>query len=345
MPIRYPAVQDGLGEQKMGFDRLKRREFVALLGVTAAALPLGVRAQSPSARRVGVLVTLEANDPEGESELKALRVAFEKLGWIEGRNLQLEVRWSGGEPHRIQASAKELVALPCEVIVSRSTPATAALIKETRSIPIVFSYVVDPVGSGFVQSFQRPGGNLTGFQTYEFTLAGKWLQLLLQVAPSVRRVGLIHNPATAPLGFLRTIEAIPAAPSVQLMRLPVHDAPEIDTVIADFAREPNGGIVVMPDTFNDASHEQIVALAARYRLPAVYAHRFDDGLICYGPDLSDALQRTAPYVDRILKGEKPGDLPVQAPTKYELTINLSVAESLGLKIAPDLLAIADEVVQ
>jgi putative tryptophan/tyrosine transport system substrate-binding protein len=324
---------------------MRRREFITAVGGAAVAWPLGARAQSGPARRVGVLITLETNDPEGESELKALKEAFQKIGWVDGRNLQLEIRWSGGEPSRIQASAKELVALPCDVIVARSTPAVAALMKETHTIPIVFSYVVDPIGSGFVQSFPRPGGNVTGFQTYEFTLAGKWLQLLLQVAPSVRRVGLIHNPATAPPGFLRAMEALPASSSVQLIRVPVHNAAEIDSAIADFVREPGGGLVVMPDTFNDARHEQIVALTAKYRLPAVYTHRFDDGLICYGPDLSDVLRRTAPYVDRILKGEKPGDLPVQAPTKYELIINRRIAEALGLKIPPDLLALADEVIE
>jgi putative ABC transport system substrate-binding protein len=323
---------------------MRRREFITAVG-GAAAWPLVARAQSGPARRVGVLITLETNDPEGESELKALKEAFQKIGWVDGRNLQLEIRWSGGEPSRIQASAKELVALPCDVIVARSTPAVAALMKETHTIPIVFSYVVDPIGSGFVQSFPRPGGNVTGFQTYEFPLAGKWLQLLLQVAPSVRRVGLIHNPATAPPGFLRAMEALPASSSVHLIRVPVHNAAEIDSAIADFVREPGGGLVVMPDTFNDARHEQIVALTAKYRLPAVYTHRFDDGLICYGPDLSDVLRRTAPYVDRILKGEKPGDLPVQAPTKYELIINRRIAEALGLKIPPDLLALADEVIE
>jgi putative tryptophan/tyrosine transport system substrate-binding protein len=324
---------------------MTRREFITAVGGAAVAWPLAARAQSGPARRVGVLITLETNDPEGESELKALKEAFQKIGWVDGRNLQLEIRWSGGEPSRIQASAKELVALPCDVIVARSTPAVAALMKETHTIPIVFSYVVDPIGSGFVQSFPRPGGNVTGFQTYEFTLAGKWLELLLQVAPSVLRVGLIHNPATAPPGFLRAMEVLPASSSVQLIRVPVHNAAEIDSAIADFVREPGGGLVVMPDTFNDARHEQIVALTAKYRLPAVYTHRFDDGLICYGPDLSDVLRRTAPYVDRILKGEKPGDLPVQAPTKYELIINRRIAEALGLKIPPDLLALADEVIE
>jgi putative tryptophan/tyrosine transport system substrate-binding protein len=325
---------------------MKRREFITLLGGGAATWPVGVQAQLVERmRRVGVLITLEANDPEGESELKALKQAFQELGWAEGRNLQLEIRWSGGEPSRIQAFASELVRLPCEVIVARSTPAVAALIKETHTIPIVFSYVVDPIGSGFVQSFARPGGNVTGFQTYEFTIAGKWFQLLTDVAPSVRRIGLIHNPATAPPGFLRALEALPPSNSVQLVRTPVHSAAEIDAAIAALAREPGGGLMIMPDTFNDSNHAQIVALASKYGLPAVYTHRFDDGLICYGPDLSDVLRRTAPYVDRILRGEKPGELPVQAPIKYELTINLKIAKVLGLEIPPTILALADEVIE
>jgi putative tryptophan/tyrosine transport system substrate-binding protein len=325
---------------------MRRRDIIHLLACAAVAVTAaGQGTASERMRRVGVLIALEANDPEGESELKALKQAFQELGWVEGRNLRLEIRWPGGEPSRIQASAKELVTLPCEVIVARSTPAVAALMKETRTIPIVFSYVVDPIGSGFVQSFPRPGGNVTGFQTYEFTLAGKWLQLLLEAAPSVRRVGLIHNPATAPPGFLRALEALPPSTSVQLVRAPVHNAADIDAAIAGLAREPGGGLLIMPDTFNDANHSQIVALAGKYGLPAVYTHRFDDGLICYGPDLSDVLRRTAPYVDRILRGEKPGDLPVQAPTKYELTINLKIAAALGLRIPPNLIAIADEVLQ
>jgi putative tryptophan/tyrosine transport system substrate-binding protein len=329
----------------MQFGQLKRREFITFLGGAAIAWPCAAPAQQAERRRrVGVLIALEANDPEGASELKALKQAFQELGWVDGRNLQLEIQWSGGEPSRIQAAAKELVALPCEVIVARSTPAVAALIKETHAIPIVFSYVVDPIGSGFVQSFARPGGNVTGFQTYEFTLAPKWLQLLLQIAPAVRRVGLIHNPATAPPGFLHALDELPPTP-VELIRAPIHNAEDIDVAIAGLAREHHAGAIIMPDTFNDANHEQIVDLAAKHRLPAIYAHRFDDGLICYGPNLSDVLRRTAPYVDRILRGEKPSELPVQAPTKYELTINLKIAEALGLTVPANLLAIADNVVR
>src|SRR5262249_17546949 len=260
-------------------------------------------------------------------------------------NLQAEYKWAGGEPDRIQAAAKELVGSECEVIFGRSTPAVAALLKETRTIPIVFAYVVDPVGSGFVQSFARPGCNVTGFKTYEFAIAGKWLQFLMEVAPSVRRVGLIYNPATAPPGFLRALEAFAPSTPVQLVHAPVHSPPEIDAAVAAIAREPGGGLMMMPDTFNDANYAQFIALAAKNRLPAVYPHRFNDGLICYGPDLPDVLRRAASYVDRILKGEKPGELPVQAPIKYELVINLKTAKALGLDVPPALLARADEVIE
>jgi putative tryptophan/tyrosine transport system substrate-binding protein len=244
------------------------------------------------------------------------------------RNLQLEYRWSGGEANRIQASAKELVSAAVEVIVARSTPAVAALLMETRTIPFVFSYVVDPVGSGFVQSFARPGGNVTGFQVYEFTIAGKWLQLLTEAAPSLRRIGLIHNPATAPQGFLRALETLAPSSPVPLIPTPVHDSAEIDAAIAGIAREPGGGLIIMPDIFNDANHPQIVALAAKHGLPAVYTHRFDDGLICYGPDLPDLFHRVASYVDRILRGEKPSELPVShRPNMNWLSIRRSQTRS------------------
>jgi putative ABC transport system substrate-binding protein len=229
----------------MQFDQLKRREFITLLGGAAAAWPLAAHAeQRDRVRRVGVLMALDANDPQGQSELRSLRQGFQELGWIEGRNLQFEFQWAGGEPHRIQASAKVLVGLPCEVIFARSTPVVAALLKETRTIPIVFAYVVDPVGSGFVHSFARPGGNVTGFQTYEFTIAGKWPQLLVEIAPSVRRIGMIHNPTTAPLGFLRALDALAPSIPAQLLSAPVHDPAEIDAAIAGLAREPDGGLTV-----------------------------------------------------------------------------------------------------
>src|ERR1700674_768921 len=258
---------------------MQRREFITLLGGAAATWPLAARAQAERVRRIGVLMALDANDPQGQSEVRALRQGFQELGWIEGRNLQLEYSWPGSEPNRIQASAKELVGLPCEVIFARSTPVVAALLKETRTIPIVFAYVVDPIGSGFVQSFALPGGNVTGFQTYEFTIAGKWLQMLMEVAPSVRRVGLIYNPMTAPPGFLRALETLAPSSPVQLVHAPVHSSAEIDAAIAGLAREPGGGLMMMPDTFNDANYAQFIALAGKYGLPAVYPHRFDDRLI------------------------------------------------------------------
>ena len=325
---------------------MNRRAFITLLGGAAVAWPLAARAQQrEEIRRVGVLMGLEKDDPEGVSQLKALKRAFQELGWVDGRNLQLEISWSGGEPDRIQASARELVTLPCEVIIARSTPATAALMRETRTIPIVFAYVGDPIGSGFVQSFPRPGGNVTGFQVYEFTLAPKWLQLLMEVAPSLRRVGLIHNPDTVPPGFLRALDELSPSLSVRLIRAPVHNAGDIDAAITGLAREQDTGLMIMPDIFNDANHEQIAGLAAKYRLPTIYTHRFDDGLISYGPDLPDVLRRTASYVDRILRGEKPGDLPVQAPTKYELVINLKIAKALGLDVPPTLLIRAHEIIE
>ena len=324
---------------------MRRRKFILLLGGAAVAWPLAARARSERIRRVGVLMALDAADPQGQIEMRAFRKGLQQLGWIEGRNLELEYRWAGGEPDRIQASAKELVELPCEVIFARSTPATAALLKETHTTPIVFAYVVDPVGSGFIQSFARPSANVTGFQTYEFAIAGKWLQLLMEIAPSVRRVGLIYNPKTAPPGFLRALKSFAPSTPVQLVHAPVHNSADYDATIAGIAGEPGGGLMMMPDTFNDAKFAQFIALAAKHRLPAVYHHRFDDGLICYGPDLPDVLRRAASYVDRILRGEKPGELPVQAPTKYELVINLKTAKALGLEVPPTLLVLADEVIE
>ena len=237
---------------------------------------------------------------------------------------------AGGEPGRIQTSAKEPVRLQCEVIAARSTPAVAALLKETHAIPIVFTYVFDPIGSGFVRSFARPDGNVTGFQTYEPTIVGKWLQILLEIAPSLRRVAFIYNPTTTSPGFSHAFETLAPSVPVQSVAAPVHNSAEIDGALAGLARDPGGGLMMVADTFNDANHAQIIALAAKHGLPAIYPHRFDDALITYGPDLSDLFQRAASYVDRILRGQKPGELPVQAPTKYELIVNLKTAKALGL---------------
>jgi putative ABC transport system substrate-binding protein len=288
---------------------------------------------------------MDAGDPAGQSEVTALKQGLQELGWVEGRNLQIEHYWPGGEPDRIQASAKELVARKPEVIVARTTPVVAALLEETRALPIIFTYVFDPIGSGFVRNFAQPGGNVTGFQTFEPTIVGKWLQILLEIAPSVRRIGFIYNPRTVPPGLLRAFETFAPSAPIRLVAAPVHDSAEIDATLAALAGEPGGGLIIVADAFTDANHALIVALAARYRLPAIYPHRFDDALITYGPDLTDLLRRAASYVDRILRGEKPSELPVQAPTKYELIINLKAAKALGLIVPSSLLATADEVIE
>jgi putative ABC transport system substrate-binding protein len=328
---------------------MKRREFIALVGGAVVPWPLSARGQQPErVRRIGILMGLAASDPGGQSEVAALKQGLQALGWIEGRNVQIEMGWAGGELQPMQASARELVARQCEVIVGRSTPVVAALLKETRTIPIVFVAVVDPVGSDFTVSLARPGGSVTGFQNYEFTMGGKWLELLKQVAPHVTRVAMIYNPTTVPYEFVRKLEAISPSLGLQPVHVRVRDAAEIDSAIATFAREPGGGMIVVPDTFNVANRVQIIGLAAKHSLPAVYTnvlHTRSNGLISYGPDTPDLFRRAASYVDRILKGEKPADLPVQQPTKYELIINLKTAKAFGLTIPPTLLAIADEVIE
>jgi putative tryptophan/tyrosine transport system substrate-binding protein len=324
---------------------MQRRMFITLLGGAAIAWPRAAGAQQPERmRRIGVLMALDPGDPEGQSEMSGLKQGLQELGWVEGRNLQIEYFWPGGEPGRIEAAAKDLAGRQCDVIVARSTPVVAALLRATHTIPIVFGWVVDPVGSGFVQSFPHPGGNVTGFQNMEFSMVGKWIELLTRIAPSVRRVVYIYNLATVPTGFLRTLDALAPTIAVQLVAAPVHNAAEIDAAVVEFAREPGGGLMMMPDTFNEANYAQIIALAAKCGLPAVYPHRFDNGLISYGPDLPGLFKRAASYVDRILRGEKPGELPVQAPTSYELIVNLKTAKALGLTVPQSLVVAADEVI-
>jgi putative ABC transport system substrate-binding protein len=328
---------------------MRRREFMALSGGAAVAAllawSLAARAQAEQIRRICVLMGMDAGDPVGQSEVRALKQGLQELGWIEGRNLHIEHYWPGGQLDRIQISAKELVGLKCEVIVARATPVVAALLRETRAVPIVFTYVFDPIGSGFVQNFARPGGNVTGFQTFEPTIVGKWLQILLEVAPSLRRIGFVYNPDTVPPGLLHAFETFALSAPVRLVAAPVHDPAEIDATFAELARQPRGGLMIVADTFTDANHAQITALATKFGLPAIYAHRFDDALITYGPDLTDLLRRAASYVDRILRGEKPGELPVQAPSKYELTINLKIAKALGLDVPGHLQQLADDVIE
>ncbi len=307
--------------------------------------------QGERMRRIGVLMAYPENDLEGPAFLAAFREALQKLGWAEDRNIRFDTRWATPEDAEArQRFAKELVALQPDLILSAATPTTTALLQQTRTIPIVFVTVADPVGSGFVASFSRPGGNVTGFQAMVGSLAGKWLELLKEIAPRVARVAVLFNPVAAPYAesYLNPLKAAAASFAVEEIAAPVRDMSELESVVAAQARAPNGGLVVMPDTFTDVHRAEITSLAARYGLPAVYARRiFTElgGLLSYGIDELDSYRRAATYVDRILKGAKPSELPVQAPVKFELVINLKTAKALGLEIPPTLLATADEVIE
>jgi putative ABC transport system substrate-binding protein len=334
----------------MPFDRLKRREFISLLG-SAVGWPLVARAeQLEQMRRIGVLMSLADSDPDAQARVATFRKGLQTLGWVEGRNVRIDIRWAASDAALMQRFAKELIALQPDLILSHNTPTTASLLQQTRTIPIVFVIVSDPVGSGFVASFPRPGGNVTGFTNIEPTMAGKWLELLKEVAPNVTRVALLFNPATAPYAeyYLGPLKAAAASFAVKAIAAPVRDARELESVVAAQAREPNSGLLVMPDSFMNIHSADIVSLAARHRLPAIYPFRFfaeGGGLLSYGNDLFDNFQRAAVYVDRILKGETPADLPVQAPIKFNLVINLRAASVFGLEIPPTLLARADEVIE
>jgi putative ABC transport system substrate-binding protein len=323
---------------------MRRRDFIGIVTAAATTGLFAAQANAEQVRRIGVLMGMEPHDPAGLSEVGALKQGLHELGWVEGRNLQIEEFWPGGQLDHIQASAKELVGLKCEVIVARTTPAVAAILKETRAIPIVFTYVFDPISSGFVQNFAQPGGNVTGFQVFEPTIVGKWLQILSEVAPSLRRIGFVYNPNTAPPALVHAFKAFAPSAPVPLIAVPAHEPAELDAAFAQFARQPGGGMIVVADVFTDAYHAQISALATKFTLPAIYAHRFDDALVTYGPDLTDLLRRASSYVDRILRGEKPGDLPVQAPSKYELIVNLRAAKAIGLDVPGYLQQLADEVI-
>jgi putative ABC transport system substrate-binding protein len=329
---------------------IARRKFVAALS-GAVAWPLAARAQQAERmRRIGVLMNAAENDPDARSEFEVFRQGLHELGWSEGRNLQIDYRWGGGDVGRIKVFAKELIDLSPDVIVGHTTPSVVALRQETHSIPIVFLTVTDPVGQGFVASLAHPGGNITGFQVFEFSLGAKWMDTLKQIAPSLTRVATFFNPETAPYYplYLRTIEKAASSFAVELIAVEVHDDAEIERAISTLAREPDGGLIVFPDSFNVVHRQTIIALVERYRLPAIYDFRYfavDGGLISYGTDEIDLFRRTATYVDRILKGEKPGDLPVQQPTKFELVINLKTAKALGLTVPQTLLVAADDVIE
>ena len=332
---------------------IRRRDFVILLGGgAAAAWPLAARAQQTErVRRIGVLMGWPESDSEAQSEFAAFVQELRKLGWADGRNLRIDSRWAmPAHPESMHRFAKELVALQPELILSQSTPATAALLQQTRTIPIIFAIVADPIGSGFVASFPRPGGNATGFAVTEPTQAGKWVELLKEIAPRVTRVAALFNPAMATFAefWLKPFKAAAASFAVEAILAPVHDMSELESVIAAQAREPNTGLFVMPDAFIITYRAEVTSLAARYRLPAVYAFRFfteAGGLLSYGEDLTDNFRRAATYADRILKGEKASELPVQAPVKFELVINVKAATALGLTVPPGMLARADEVIE
>ena len=327
---------------------MKRREFITLLGGTAAAWPLAAHGQQPGkVYRVGMLTGQPEGDPENAARLAAFRLALGKFGWSEGRNLLIDIRWGAGDPDRMRVLAKELNRLGPDIVVSER-PATAALRQEIPNVPIVFSQVANPVGAGFAASLARPGGNITGFTNFEPSMGGKWLELLKEVAPRVARTAAIFNPETHSGQYWQSIEAAAPSLAVTFTRAPVRDAAEIERTIEAFARDPNGGLLVMPDSFTLTHRELIVALAERHRLPSIYAFRVfpaSGGLLSYGIDQVEIYRRIAAYVDRIFRGANPGELPIEGPTKFELAVNLKTAKALGLEVPPSLLARADEVIE
>jgi ABC-type uncharacterized transport system substrate-binding protein len=326
---------------------MRRRDFIQGIAVSSA-WPLAVRAQQGErVRRVGVLMNLAAGDPEGEARSAAFLQALQQLGWSDGRNVRIDYRWAAGDAGRFHRYAEELLALVPDVILASATPSVQALQQATRTVPIVFAIVADPVGAGFVDNLARPGGNVTGFTPFEYGISGKWLELLKEIAPRVTRVAVLRD-LNIGLGQLGAIQSVAPSLGVELTPIGVDDAGQIERTVAAFARSSNGGLIVTASTSAIIYRELITTLAARNKLPAVYYERYwvaGGGLVSYGPDFRDQFRRAAGYVDRILKGEKPADLPVQAPTKYELVVNPKTAKALGLEIPATLLARADEVIE
>ncbi len=329
---------------------MRRREFVTLLG--AAVWPIAASAQqSDRIRRVGVLMPFATGDAAGKLELAAFAQQLQALGWTDGGNLRIDYRWAAGDPERMQVLAKELIALQPDVVFSRSTPVTGALVKQTRAIPLVFVVVSDPVGEGFVASVARPGGNATGFTNAESSLTGKWLGLLKEMMPSINRVAFIFDPKVAAGGgsyYTKLIEAAAPQFRVSPTAVPIRGSADIESAVGDFLRIPNGGLLVLPDSTTNFYRGRIIAIAAQHRAPAVYAFRnivVDGGLMSYGIDVVELFRRAATYVDRILRGAKPADLPVQLPDKFQLVLNLRTAAAMGLTIPTPLQLLADEVVE
>ena len=327
---------------------MKRRTFIAGLGA-AVALPFATRAQSERMKRLGVLMSAAADDPDVQANGAAFKQGLQQLGWIDGSNVRLETRWGAGNADTIRRQAEELAALVPDVVLASGNAAMEPMLRATRTVPIVFVNVADPVGAGFVESLARPGGNVTGFMQFEYSLSAKWLELLKQIAPNVTRVAVIRDPAiTVGIGQFAVIQSVAPSLGVDVVPINVRDVPEIERGLAAFARAPNGGLIVTASALASVYRDQIIALAAQHKLPAVYFRRNyanSGGLISYGIDLVDQNRRAAGYVDRILRGEKPADLPVQAPVKYELVINLKTAKALGLDVPTSVLVRADEVIE
>jgi ABC-type uncharacterized transport system substrate-binding protein len=329
---------------------MKRREFITMLGGAVAPWPLAARAQQgDQVRRIGVLMPLAADDPEAQSRVAAFAQGLQQSGWTIGRNVRIDTRWAAGDAERIRKYAAELAALAPDVILAGGGAVVPSLLQATRTVPIVFTQTPDPVGAGFVNSLARPGGNVTGFTTYEYGISAKWLELLKEIAPHVTRAAVIRDAAIASgTGQWGALQSVAPSFGVELSPVNMLDAGEIERAVAAFARSPNGGVILTGSTLAVIHRDLIVTLAARHKLPAVYSGRFfvtGGGLTSYGPDSIDPHRRAAGYVDRILKGEKPADLPVQAPTKFELVVNLKTAKALGLEVPPSVLARADEVIE
>jgi len=332
---------------------MQRRQFIMLIGGAAVTQPLAAHAQQLERMRVvGVLMSVEENDPEGKTELSRFTQGLAESGWTDGRNLRMEVRWGGGDVNRTRTFAKELVALQPDVILAQGTPGTAALQRETRTIPVVFVIVADPVGPGFVAGLSRPGGNITGFINSEAVMGAKMLELLREIAPGLERVAMIFNPDTAPgrgTYYLRDFEAAARSSNLKSIAAEARSDADIETVVTSLAGGARGGLVVTPDYFMLNHTEQIVSQAARNNVPTIYPWKSvvvkQDGLLSYGPDLVDIVRRSAPYVDKILRGAKPADLPVQVPVKFEMAVNVKTAKVLGLTVPPSILLRADEAVE
>jgi putative tryptophan/tyrosine transport system substrate-binding protein len=330
---------------------MRRREFITLLGGAAVAWPLAARAQQAGpARLVGVLLNFAESDPSAQPLLAAFRSALSKLGWTEGKNLRIELRWGGANPARIRTFAKEVVDLRPDVILGHNTVVISALARETQTIPIVFTTVLDPIGSGFAANLAHPGGTITGFTNNDPTMGGKWVDLLREIAPRTTHVAFLFNPTTAlPIqSYMPALQAAARSFAIQASATPFHTKDEIEGVIAAQARNPGGGLIVPPDASNVANRDLIIALAARYSVPSIYSGRAfaeSGGLIAYVDDRADEFRQAAGYINQILKGAKPADLPIQQPTKFELVINLKTAKTLGLSLSSGLLSIADEVIE